>query len=46
MLKIGASVNFYMFRGGMNFGFYSGANYSDKYDSTVKENEPLGKGRF
>ncbi|MGO4697169.1 beta-galactosidase family protein [Paenibacillus sp. 2TAB26] len=35
MLKVGASVNFYMFHGGTNFGFYNGANYSGKYDSTV-----------
>ncbi len=27
MLKMGASVNFYMFHGGTNFGFYSGANH-------------------
>lgn len=27
MLKMGASFNFYMFHGGTNFGFTSGANY-------------------
>ncbi|RAP77009.1 glycoside hydrolase family 35 protein [Paenibacillus montanisoli] len=35
MLKLGASVNFYMFHGGTNFGFYNGANYLGKYESTV-----------
>lgn len=35
MLQAGASVNFYMFHGGTNFGFYNGANYSDKYEPTV-----------
>ncbi|WP_349305484.1 beta-galactosidase family protein [Bacillus sp. FJAT-50079] len=35
MLKNGDSVNFYMFHGGTNFGFYNGANYSDKYEPTV-----------
>jgi beta-galactosidase len=30
MLKYGASVNFYMFIGGTNFGFYNGAN-GDRY---------------
>jgi len=35
MLKAGASVNFYMFQGGTNFGFYNGANFSDKYEPTV-----------
>ncbi|NMM50936.1 glycoside hydrolase family 35 protein [Paenibacillus aquistagni] len=35
ILAFGASVNFYMFHGGTNFGFYNGANYSDKYEPTV-----------
>ena len=35
MLQMGASVNFYMFHGGTNFGFYNGANYSDKYEPTI-----------
>ncbi|KIL41334.1 beta-galactosidase [Gordoniibacillus kamchatkensis] len=35
MLQAGASVNFYMFHGGTNFGFYNGANYSDKYEPTI-----------
>lgn len=35
MLKAGASVNFYMFHGGTNFGFYNGANHSDMYQPTV-----------
>jgi beta-galactosidase len=35
MLAMGASVNFYMFHGGTNFGFMNGANYSDHYEPTV-----------
>ncbi|MBW4084164.1 beta-galactosidase family protein [Paenibacillus sp. S150] len=35
MLEAGASVNLYMFHGGTNFGFYSGANHSDVYEPTV-----------
>lgn len=35
MLKMGASVNLYMFHGGTNFGFMNGANYSDKLYPTV-----------
>jgi beta-galactosidase len=35
MLKLGASVNFYMFHGGTNFGFYNGANYNEQYYPTV-----------
>lgn len=35
MLQAGASVNFYMFHGGTNFGFYNGANYGDKYEPTI-----------
>lgn len=35
MLKNGDSVNFYMFHGGTNFGFYNGANFSDKYEPTI-----------
>lgn len=35
MLEAGASVNFYMFHGGTNFGFYNGANHSDVYQPTV-----------
>lgn len=35
MIKAGASVNFYMFHGGTNFGFYNGANHSDVYQPTV-----------
>jgi beta-galactosidase len=35
MLKMGASVNFYMFHGGTNFGFYNGANLYEKYTPTV-----------
>ncbi len=35
MLDAGASVNFYMFHGGTNFGFMNGANYSDKYEPTI-----------
>ncbi|WP_313892301.1 beta-galactosidase [Psychrobacillus sp.] len=35
MLERGDSVNFYMFHGGTNFGFYNGANYGDEYQPTV-----------
>nr|WP_246427741.1 beta-galactosidase family protein [Paenibacillus phyllosphaerae] len=35
MLQAGASVNFYMFHGGTNFGFYNGANYQEKYEATI-----------
>ncbi|NOU74958.1 beta-galactosidase [Paenibacillus sp. LMG 31458] len=35
MLQMGASVNFYMFHGGTNFGFYNGANDLGKYEPTV-----------
>lgn len=35
MLGAGASVNFYMFHGGTNFGFYNGANYDKQYEATV-----------
>lgn len=35
MLELGASVNFYMFHGGTNFGFYNGANYDARYEATV-----------
>lgn len=35
ILRIGASVNFYMFHGGTNFGFYNGANHIDYYEPTV-----------
>lgn len=34
MFKLGASVNFYMFHGGTNFGFYNGAN-NPKYAPTI-----------
>lgn len=35
MLACGASLNFYMFHGGTNFGFLNGANHTDKYEPTV-----------
>jgi len=35
MLAMGASVNFYMFHGGTNFGFYNGANDLGKYEPTI-----------
>ncbi|PAV31145.1 beta-galactosidase [Virgibacillus profundi] len=35
MLSRGDSVNFYMFHGGTNFGFYNGANHGKKYEPTV-----------
>ncbi|WP_418040122.1 glycoside hydrolase family 35 protein [Paenibacillus xylanilyticus] len=55
MLQEGASVNFYMFHGGTNFGFYNGANCQQKnqyeptitsydYDSLLSESgEPTAK---
>ncbi|MFD0713459.1 beta-galactosidase family protein [Paenibacillus sp. GCM10027626] len=35
MLECGASVNFYMFHGGTNFGYFNGANHSHEYEPTV-----------
>ncbi|WP_409348112.1 glycoside hydrolase family 35 protein [Paenibacillus gyeongsangnamensis] len=35
MLRAGASVNFYMFHGGTNFGFYNGANFQERYEATI-----------
>ncbi|MGI4791339.1 MAG: glycoside hydrolase family 35 protein [Janthinobacterium lividum] len=35
MLAAGASVNIYMFHGGTNFGFTSGANFDAAYQPTV-----------
>lgn len=36
MLDMGASLNFYMFHGGTNFGFTNGANHTDtEYQPTV-----------
>ena len=35
MLACGASLNFYMFHGGTNFGFMNGANHSGKYEPTI-----------
>ena len=38
ILKMGASINLYMFHGGTNFGLMNGGNYDeaeDKYQSTV-----------
>ncbi len=35
MLSAGASVNFYMFHGGTNFGFMNGANLSDTVQPTI-----------
>ncbi|MTH54602.1 beta-galactosidase [Bacillus mangrovi] len=35
MLKRGASVNFYMFHGGTNFGFMNGANHYEEYTPTI-----------
>ena len=32
ILEEGASVNFYMFHGGTNFGFMNGANWGDEKD--------------
>lgn len=35
MLAMDASVNFYMFHGGTNFGFYNGANHIKMYEPTI-----------
>lgn len=35
MLENGASINFYMFHGGTNFGYMNGANYYEEYTPTV-----------
>ena len=35
MLDAGASLNFYMFHGGTNFGFMNGANDYDAYEPTI-----------
>lgn len=35
MLNAGASLNFYMFHGGTNFGFMNGANHGGKYEPTI-----------
>lgn len=43
-LDIGASVNYYMFHGGTNFGFMNGANYHIRFEPTVTSydyNAPL-----
>ncbi len=45
-MELGASFNFYMFHGGTNFGFMSGANYGEKYEPTVTSydyNAPLNE---
>ncbi|MBE5787484.1 MAG: beta-galactosidase [Clostridiales bacterium] len=42
----GASVNYYMFQGGTNFGMTNGANYYDKYTVTTSSydyNAPLSE---
>ncbi len=46
MLKMDASVNFYMFHGGTNFGFMNGANRQERYEPTVTSYDydaPLGE---
>lgn len=35
MIDNNKSFNLYMFHGGTNFGFYAGANFSDKYEPDV-----------
>ncbi|NMB80589.1 MAG: beta-galactosidase, partial [Ignavibacteria bacterium] len=35
MLENNKSFNLYMFHGGTNFGFYAGANFSDKYEPDI-----------
>ncbi|MBQ4067300.1 MAG: beta-galactosidase [Clostridia bacterium] len=45
-MELGASFNIYMFHGGTNFGFTSGANYDGKYQPTVTSydyNAPLNE---
>ena len=45
-VRLNASFNFYMFHGGTNFGFTSGANYGEKYEPTVTSydyNAPLSE---
>ncbi|MDY3940885.1 MAG: beta-galactosidase family protein [Eubacteriales bacterium] len=44
MLDYGASLNFYMFHGGTNFGFTNGANHTGVYQPTITSydyNAPL-----
>jgi len=43
ILERGASVNFYMFHGGTNFGFMAGANY---FDSTGYEPDVTSYGKY
>ncbi|XP_049781675.1 beta-galactosidase-like isoform X1 [Schistocerca cancellata] len=46
MLEMNASVNFYVFFGGTNFGFTSGANYNDRYEPQLTSydyNAPLNE---
>uniref|UniRef100_A0A803T6B4 Beta-galactosidase n=1 Tax=Anolis carolinensis TaxID=28377 RepID=A0A803T6B4_ANOCA len=35
VIKLGASINLYMFHGGTNFGFLNGAQHSNEYKSTI-----------
>ena len=35
LLESGASINYYMFHGGTNFGFTNGANYHQGYEPTI-----------
>lgn len=35
LLAADGSINFYMFHGGTNFGFYNGANFDTEYEPTV-----------
>lgn len=55
MLKMDASVNFYMFHGGANYGYMAGANYAGElqptvsnydYDAPVAENGTLTEKYF
>lgn len=46
MLEMGASVNYYMFHGGTNFGFMNGANHDKFYQPTITSydyNSPLSE---
>ena len=45
MLSNGAHVNFYMFHGGTNFGFYNGANgnFGAEYNPTITTKRKMRK---
>lgn len=46
LLDLGGSLNFYMFHGGTNFGFFNGANHGGKYEPTITsydDDAPIGE---